>query len=41
MKKIIIDPHYCSREEYIELTEYLNNKCWDWKKFDRELDPDD
>lgn len=34
MKKIIIDPHYCSREEYEELTEYLTSKSWDFKILD-------
>jgi hypothetical protein len=32
MKKIIIDPHYCSSEELEELKEYLEEKCWDWKE---------
>ncbi len=32
MKKIIIDPHNCSREELEELKEYLDEKCWDWKE---------
>lgn len=31
LPKIIIDPHYCSREEYKELEDYLDEKCWDWK----------
>jgi len=30
MNKIVIDPHDCSREEYEELREYLNNSCWDF-----------
>ncbi len=32
MNKIIIDPHYCSREEYADLKEYLTRSCWDWQK---------
>ena len=32
MKKIIINPHNCSREELAELKEYLDNKCWDYKE---------
>lgn len=30
MKKIIIDPHYCSREEYAELLFYLKENNWDF-----------
>ena len=32
MKKIIIDPHNCSREEHRELIDYLLDKCWDFKE---------
>ena len=32
MKKIIIDPHNCSREELEELKQYLEDKCWGWKE---------
>lgn len=32
MNKIIINPHYCSREEYQELKDYLTRKCWDWQE---------
>lgn len=32
MNKIIIDPHYCSEEEYQELKNYLNKKVWDWEE---------
>ena len=32
MRKIIIDPHNCSREEYQELVDYLEDKCWDYQK---------
>ena len=32
MKKIIIDPHNCSREEQQELIEYLNENSWDFKE---------
>lgn len=31
MKKILINPHYCSREEYKELIDYLEEKCWDYR----------
>lgn len=31
MQKVTIDPHYCSREEYQELLDYLKNNCWDYK----------
>ena len=31
MRKITIDPHNCSREEYEELLRYLDEKCWDYK----------
>jgi len=34
MDKIIIDPHYCSREEYAELIKYLEDNCWDFRKVD-------
>jgi hypothetical protein len=30
MKKITIYPHDCSREEYEELIEYLEDNCWDY-----------
>ena len=30
MDKIIIDPHYCTREELVELIAYLDLKCWDY-----------
>lgn len=29
--KIIIDPHYCSREEYEQLLQYLTDNCWDFR----------
>lgn len=32
MNKIIIDPHYCTREEYQELKDYLTEKTWDWQE---------
>lgn len=32
MKKIIIYPHNCSREEYKELVSYLDNQSWDFNK---------
>lgn len=31
MDRIIIDPHYCSREDYNELLEYLKENYWDFK----------
>lgn len=30
IQKIIISPHYCSREEYSELISYLNEKEWSY-----------
>ena len=32
MNKIIINPHNCSREDYKELVEYLENKFWDYRE---------
>lgn len=32
MNKIIINPHYCSEEEYVDLKDYLNDNHWDWKE---------
>ena len=32
MNKIVIDPHYCSKEEYQELKNYLTEKTWDWQE---------
>ena len=32
MNKIIIDPHYCTREEYQVLKDYLTDKTWDWQE---------
>jgi len=32
MNKIIIDPHYCTEEEYQELKNYLTEKDWDWQE---------
>ena len=31
MKKIIIDPHNCSREELAGLKKYLDDNAWDYK----------
>lgn len=31
MDKIIINPHNCSREEFKELIDYLENNCWDYR----------
>lgn len=31
MKTITIDPHNCSREEYQELLDYLENNSWDYQ----------
>ena len=36
MKKITIDPHHCSREEYQELIDYLERNCWDYKQEEQE-----
>ena len=38
--KIIIDPHYCSKEEYQELKDYLTDNSWDWKDISKENDND-
>ena len=32
MNKLIIDPHYCTSEEYQELKDYLTKKTWDWQE---------
>ena len=32
MNKILIDPHYCSKEEYQELKDYVTEKFWDWQE---------
>ena len=40
MNKIIIKPHYCSREEYQELKDYLTDKCWDWQEISEGYDLD-
>jgi len=32
MDKIIIDPHHCSAEEYVDLQDYLTDNHWDWQK---------
>lgn len=32
MNKILINPHYCSREEYVDLITYLQDECWDFKE---------
>lgn len=32
VKKIVINPHYCSREEYQELKDYLDKHTWDWSE---------
>lgn len=29
MNKIIINPHYCSQEEYDNLIDYLSDESWD------------
>lgn len=36
LKRIIIDPHYCSREEYVDLIDYLKDNSWDYKEIERE-----
>jgi hypothetical protein len=40
MKKIIIDPHNCSREEYQELIDYLEAQCWDYSIEEPKPEPD-
>jgi hypothetical protein len=40
MRKIIIDPHNCSREELEELKQYLEDKCWDWKEEPEKEEPE-
>lgn len=30
MNKILIDPHFCSKEEYLELLNYLDEEMWDY-----------
>jgi len=40
MKKIIIDPHYCSREEMQELKNYLDDQSWDYKEVEEEEEPE-
>lgn len=32
MNNIIIDPHYCSADEYQVLKDYLTEKTWDWQE---------
>jgi len=32
MNKIIIDPHYCSREEFAELKQYLDDNAWNYRE---------
>jgi len=36
MKKIIINPHNCSREELEELKNYLSDNSWDFKDIEEE-----
>jgi len=36
MNKIIIDPHYCTREEHEDLIAYLDEQRWDWKEIKEE-----
>ena len=31
MNKLVIDPHYCSREDYKTLIDYLDENHWDYK----------
>ena len=35
MNKIVINPHDCSREEFAELKEYLEENSWDTKEVDQ------
>ncbi len=32
MNNIIINPHYCTREEYQKLKDLLTEQCWDWQE---------
>ena len=32
MDKILIDPMHCSREEYVDLIDYLEDNYWSFKK---------
>lgn len=36
MRKLIIDPHHCSKEELKELLEYLAENSWDVKELEVE-----
>lgn len=36
MDKILIDPNYCSREEYKELTDYLESNSWSFEHLDND-----
>jgi len=38
MKQIIINQHYCTREEWEMLKNFLTEKCWDWYESDEEVD---
>ena len=32
MNKIIINPHYCTKEEYQTLKDFLTEDSWDWQE---------
>ena len=36
IRKIVIDPHFCSRDEYGDLITYLEDNCWDYKFTEKE-----
>jgi hypothetical protein len=36
MKKILINPHNCSREEYQQLIDYLEERCWHYVRLQEE-----
>jgi len=36
MNKIIINPHFCSREEYLDLKQYLVSKSWDFREVQKD-----
>lgn len=40
MKKIIIDPHNCSKEEFQELKDYLDAQSWDYKEEEVQEEPE-
>ena len=35
---IVINPHYCTQEEYQELKDYLTKEGWDWQEVSQGLE---